>query len=111
KKGKQNDVPVLVGWNKDEVRMPGPVTAAVFREQVQKRFGDLSEEFFKAYPSQTDEDATRSQSDMMTDEIFGIQCYTWAKMQTRTGKSNVFVYNFNRPLPAYTPETQFGASH
>jgi len=111
KKGRQNDVSILVGWNKDEVSLPQPVKAEVFREQIQKRFGDLSGEFFKVYPSQTDKEATQSQSDIMTDEIFGIQCYTWAKMQTRTGKSRVFVYNFNRPLPAYTPETQFGAFH
>ena len=41
--------------------------------------------------------------------IFGQ--HTWAKMQAQTGKSKVFVYNFNRELPAFTPETQFGASH
>jgi para-nitrobenzyl esterase len=37
--------------------------------------------------------------------------YTWAKMQTKSGHTGAWVYNFNRELPAYTPETAFGAFH
>ena len=110
-KGKQNNVPVLMGWNEDDlVGNSKPTTPAAFKEQIQKRFGDSSVDFLKAYAATTDREATQSQSAMMRDEFFGIQMYAWAKAQTKVG-SKAFVYNFNRKLPAYSPETDFGAFH
>jgi len=109
--GKQNDVPVLIGWNRDDRMLARPRSAAKFREQIERRFGDLADDFFAVYPSATEEEAARSQFDMSRDEAFGIQVYTWAKMQTKSGESGAWVYNFNRELPAYTPETAFGAFH
>lgn len=110
-KGKQNDIPTIVGWNEDDRIGGPPAKAEVFREQMKKRFGDTSSDFFKAYPAETEKQATQSQMALGRDETFGIQDYTWAKMQTQTGKSKAFVYNFNRKLPAYSPESQFGAFH
>ncbi len=110
-KGKQNDIPTIVGWNEDD-RIGGPAAKAeVFKEQMTKRFGGSVADFLKVYPAETDEQAAKSQIALGRDETFGIQDYIWAKMQTQTGKSKAFVYNFNRKLPAYTPETEFGAFH
>jgi para-nitrobenzyl esterase len=78
---------------------------------IRGRFGDQSDNFFAVYPCGTEEEAKRSQLDMSRDETFGIQMYTWARMQTETGNSKAWVYNFNRDLPAHTPETAFGAFH
>ncbi|SFC85069.1 carboxylesterase/lipase family protein [Spirosoma endophyticum] len=111
KKGKQNDVSLIVGWNEDDKTMGQPAKADAFREQVKKRFGDKADALLAIYPADTDEQAAQSQGNINRDESFGIQDYTWAKMQTKTGKSPVFVYNFNRKLPANTPESQFGAFH
>ncbi|WP_460953381.1 carboxylesterase/lipase family protein [Spirosoma litoris] len=110
-KGHQNDVPLIVGWNADDRVSGPPAKAEVFREQVKKRFGDKADDFLKVYPAQTDSEAATSQIASSRDESFGIQDYTWAKMQTKAGKSPVYVYNFNRKLPAATPESQFGAFH
>jgi para-nitrobenzyl esterase len=110
-KGKQNDVPVIIGWNRDDRLQPSAIPAEAFREQIQKRFGEHADDFFAVYPAGTEKESTRSQFDMSRDQTFGVQIYTWAKMQTRTGKSGVWVYNFNRKLPAYTPETAYGAFH
>jgi para-nitrobenzyl esterase len=109
--GSHHDVPVLLGWNKDDRVMGGAQAADRFKAQVQRRFGDLAEDCLAVYPAGTDEEATRSQFDMSRDETFGIQAYTWAKVQSAAGKSPVFLYNFNRELPAHSPETQFGAFH
>ena len=111
KKGKQNDVSLIVGWNEDDKTMGQPAKADTFREQVKKRFGEKADALLAIYPAGTDEQAAQSQGNINRDESFGIQDYTWAKMQTKTGKSPVFVYNFNRKLPANTPESQFGAFH
>ena len=109
--GRQNDVPVIVGWNRDDKVMFRAAPAEEFREQIESRFGDLSDEFFAAYPASTEEEAAQSQFDLGRDEVFGTQMYTWAKVQTKVSKSPVYIYNFNRAVPASTPETQFGAFH
>lgn len=110
-KGRQNDVPVIVGWNEDDIVMMPPVNAEAFRERIRQQFGDRSAAFFEVYPAATEEEARQSQLAMGRDGTFGIQVYAWAKMQSKTGRSKAFVYNFNRDLPAHSPETQFGAFH
>jgi len=109
--GRQNDVPVIVGWNKDDKVMFQAAPMDQFKEQMEQRFGELADDFFAAYPVSTEQEAAQSQFDMGRDEVFGTQMYTWAKVQTKVSKSPVFMYNFNRALPASTPETQFGAFH
>ncbi|MES2518603.1 MAG: carboxylesterase family protein [Bacteroidota bacterium] len=109
--GKQNDIPTIVGWNEDDRVSGPPVKVEIFKEQMEKRFGDNTADFFKAYPAETEQQSVQSQMALGRDESFGVQDYTWAKMQVKTGKSRVFIYNFNRKLPAHTPETQFGAFH
>ncbi|GAB3930433.1 carboxylesterase/lipase family protein [Larkinella terrae] len=110
-KSRQNDVSLLLGWNGDDKVMGAPVKAEVFREQIRKRFGNQADAYFSVYPAQTEEESAQSQGNSNRDESFGIQDYTWAKMQTKTGKSPVFLYNFTRKVPAHTPQTQFGAFH
>ncbi|WP_158552451.1 carboxylesterase family protein [Spirosoma telluris] len=109
--GQQNDVPLIVGWNADDRVSGPPAKAEVFREQVKKRFGAKADDYLNVYPARTEDEAAQSQKASSRDESFGIQDYTWAKMQNKTGKSPVYVYNFNRKLPAATPESQFGAFH
>lgn len=110
--GKQQDVPILVGWNADDVTSaPKPTTVAALRKQIQEQFGASTAAFFRAYPAQTDEEATQMQTALNRDLSFAIHDYTWAKKQVQTGHAKAFVYNFNRAVPANTPETQFGAFH
>jgi para-nitrobenzyl esterase len=109
--GKQNDVPILIGWNHDDRMLARPRAADVFREQIRKSFGDQAADFFAVYPTGTEEEAARSQFDMSRDQTFGVQLYTWAKMQTEYSRSGAWVYNFNRSLPAYSEESNFGAFH
>ncbi|RRB04984.1 carboxylesterase family protein [Larkinella rosea] len=108
---RQNDVPLLLGWNGDDKVMGAPAKAEVFREQIKKRFGALADAYFRVYPARTEEESAQSQGNSNRDESFGIQDYTWAKRQSQTGKSPVFLYNFNRKVPAHNPQTQFGAFH
>ena len=51
--GKQIDVPVLTGSNRDESFGGNPKSAADFVEQARKRFGDLADAFLKLYPAST----------------------------------------------------------
>lgn len=111
KQGRQTDVPLLLGWNKEDIVFMKSGNAQEFKSEVQQQFGDLAPLFLKEYPSDSDERALLSQRQMGRDQIFGIQMFTWANMQSAKEKSQTYVYNFNRQLPAYDSKTQFGAFH
>jgi para-nitrobenzyl esterase len=101
-KGKQSDVPLLIGSNSDEGSMltrNNQATLASFREYVQRRYGPDTEAFLKVYPFHSDAEAQAVQSASMRDGTFGWEMRTWARMQTKTGKSKVFLYYFSRVPP------------
>jgi len=45
------------------------------------------------------------------DLLFGIQNYTWANTQSEKGKSKIYIYNFNRKVPATGDFVKYGAFH
>ncbi len=97
--GKQNDVPLLLGSNKDEATFfQGPTTAAMFTQQSKMRYGDLADMFFKLYPAASDEEATRSSFAAFRDQL-GFVMRNWAASQVKTGKSKAYVYYFTHEPP------------
>jgi para-nitrobenzyl esterase len=109
--GKQNDVPLILGWNFDDNVGGQPKKATEYQEEVRSRFGALAGKVLEAYPGNTDEEAAASQRAMGRDETFGIQDYNWGKLQVSKGRSKVFLYNFNRKIPFTDPAMDFGAFH
>lgn len=110
--GRQNDVPLLTGWNADDGVSFGPAPKAdAFHAQAQRNYGDLSGDFLKVYPAATDDEAAKSQHALNRDQMFASQGRTWARLQTRTGKSKVFVYFFDRTAPGTDAQTKYGAFH
>ena len=110
-KNEQNDVPLLLGWNEDDKIIGKPATAKDYVEMIKKQFGKNADAVLAVYPGNTDEEAAKSQGDLSRDQTFAIQGFAWANIQSTNGKSPVYVYNFNRKLPASSPETNFGAFH
>jgi para-nitrobenzyl esterase len=109
---RQNDVPILLGWNADDVVMvPPPSSPEAHRTLMQTRYGKLSDEALSAYPANTPDQVKAAQLAMGRDETFGTQVYAWAKIQASKGKSPVYLYNFNRKLPFTKAEDDFGAFH
>ena len=113
--GKQNDVPTLTGWNVDEGTAfsiySKTLTAEAFKKQIHKIYGDEAAKVLKYYPAKTDAEAAQSQYALTRDYLFATQNYTWANLQSKTGNSKVFLYTFDRKLPARGPYKFFGAFH
>jgi para-nitrobenzyl esterase len=109
--GKQNDVALLMGWNQEDIVSGPPVSAVNFVTQINKRFGSNMLAVLAAYPATDDKVAAKSQKELSRDETFALQQYVWANIQLHNGKSPVYIYNFNRQLPGYTPATEYGAFH
>ncbi|HSZ34341.1 MAG TPA: carboxylesterase family protein [Puia sp.] len=111
-KGHQNDVPVLLGWNGDDVVISTKrPSSAEFITQTQNTYGSNAAKLLQFYPATNDSIAAKSAGDLNRDMTFGVQGYAWANIQYKTGKAKVYVYNFNRKVPAYNSESSFGAFH
>ena len=110
-KGKQNDVPVLIGSNADEGTMFTPATANLKTlQEAAQRYGPAADAFLKLYPAATDAEAWRAQANALRDQVFGWEMRTWARMQTKTGKSKVYLYFFSR-VPPGPVSARMGAYH
>jgi para-nitrobenzyl esterase len=108
--GKQSKVPLLAGWNKDEVRMQVLLakvkpTAASFREQLRGQFNDQADAALKLYPASTDEEALQSAGDLASDNFIVFSTWQWIEMQARTGEP-VYRFEFDRTVPI--PDAQKG---
>lgn len=110
--GKQNDVTTIVGWNKNDFMfLPEPVEVEAYRAEIKQEYGLLADDFFAAYPFSTAAEAGLVKAQVIRDKFFGVQGYQWAELQTATGDEPVYVYNFNRQIPASSAATDFGAFH
>jgi para-nitrobenzyl esterase len=115
--GRQIDVPVLVGSNRDESFGGNPKSAAEFVEQARKRFGDLADAYLKLYPASSDEEARESAFYSGRDEMAFVM-RNWARLAEKPGKSKAFVYFFTQQPPrlanargAFAPGPHGSATH
>ena len=108
---KQNDVPLLTGWNEDDAFVGKLKNATDYKAEISKQYGARSNTFLKLYPAGTDAEAATSQIRINRDELFGTQNYTWANAQSEKGKAKVYVYRFTRRLPATADFVKYRAFH
>jgi len=114
--GKQNDVPLLAGWNHDEgsfdvVLSPEKPTAASMKATAQKEFGDKAAEFLQLYPTD-DEHVLRSATDFAGDKFIAWGTWAWIEAQSKAGKQPIYRYRFDRaPQLSDTKAPRMGAYH
>ena len=102
--GKQAQVPLLAGWNADEVRA-GIVlgkqkpTAQTFTEETRKRFGDQADAMLKAYPASNDAEALESAAALASDSFIGYSTWKWLEMHAKTTDAPVYRFSFDRKIP------------
>lgn len=115
--GEQAHVPLLAGWNSDEMRSavifahPQP-TAESFKKMAEKEFGANAPEFLKLYPANTDAEAVRSAGDFASDNFIVYSTWRWLEAQVDTGNAPVYRYRFDlgNPGDKYHPAS-IGAFH
>jgi para-nitrobenzyl esterase len=112
--GRYNDVPVLAGSNADEGALFVPrIAADAYQAQIKGGYGAYADKLLAAYPGTTDAEALRSDRDVFRDGAFAWGTWTWARLQSKTGRSKAFVYYFNHrpPYPDVPATRDWGASH
>ncbi|HWF06191.1 MAG TPA: carboxylesterase/lipase family protein [Candidatus Angelobacter sp.] len=101
--GKQNDVPIIVGYNSDEGTTLAPqganLKAMMFTMGVNQRYGAQAEQMLKIYPAGSDEQAVTSFYSAYRDQAFGWEMRTWARMATKTGHQPAYMYYFSHRPP------------
>lgn len=113
-KGKQNDVPVIVGSNANEMTSlttPAivPKTLAEYRKRIETQYGEMTKEFDAVYPVKSEADIADAFLGAMRDTTFTLNMRTWARM-TATGRSKAYLYFFTRVPP--NPNSKYlGAYH
>jgi len=107
--GKYHDVPLLIGTNSNEGgAFSRPITPEQYQAGIRQRFGSHADTILKLYPGATPEQARIANGDIMRDSTFAWPTWAWARLQTQTGKSGVYLYYFDQPLPG---SGIAGASH
>ncbi len=112
--GKYNDVPVLIGSNSDEGTLfVQTAKAGTYKTGIRAGYGEYADKMLAVYPGETDEQALSSSRNLMRDTLFAWPTWSWARLQTKTGKSKVFVYYFSYvpPAPANPMFKSQGATH
>jgi para-nitrobenzyl esterase len=109
--GKQNDVEVITGWNDDDAFVGSLKNAEDYKKEIKEKYGNDAETFLKYYPARSDAEAAASQVKINRDLLVGIQNYAWANTQSEKGKAKIYVYNFNRKVPATADFVKYGAFH
>lgn len=129
--GKQNDVPMIAGWNHDEggsgkaettiTPTGGSSTAAAvdapsdlkrLQALADKDFGAHAQEFLAAFPATTDEEALTRIQQYNTDRFIAYGTWNWLESQTATGKATAYRYRFDLvPPPDPARPGRFGVFH
>ncbi len=100
----QADVPVLIGYTRDESFRPlGPVQSRADLKAALTPFGGNAAAIMSAYDSG---DAARDAADIARDATVGRQTAGWAEHQQRFGRSPAYAYLFTRRQP-YAPSITF----
>jgi len=122
--GKQNSVPLLVGWNSTETDYMAllprrtEVTVDNYKKALQTAYGDHADEVFKVYPATTPDEVKTVATDLASDRMIAYGTWLWASMHAATGHKPVYHYIFDHPRPQAVadagkplPTTKQGAKH
>lgn len=101
--GKQNDVPMIVGFNRDEATMftmgaTLPKTTEEYADAIRQEIGELAEQILEAYPAADNRGIRKAINDLLGDFIFGAPArYVARGMQNVSAP--VYVYHFAHVPP------------
>ncbi len=128
--GKQNDVPLLAGWNHDEggdgkptkITPTGSTSAAPatptpddlqrLKDTAAKDFPGHASQFLEAFPATTDAEALTRIAQYATDRFIAYGTWAWLEAQTATGKAPAYRYRFDLvPPPDPARPTRYGVFH
>lgn len=97
--GEQNDVPLLIGFTRDESgnELRTARTIDEFNTAAKKYFGDKVDQFLKLYPVRADADVPGVGAAAVRDGGMATSIRSWALGQVTYGKAPAYVYMYSHP--------------
>lgn len=107
--GEQAKVPLLVGWNNEEMNYRALLgaekpTKENFEKAVRKLYGNKATEVLQLYSAATDEEVEQVATDLAGDRFISFSTWKWADVHSKTTGKPVYRYLYERPRPAMRPE-------
>jgi len=110
KAGEQAHVPLLVGWNSEEMNAKAIMGNQAFTKEnyekvVKQLYGEHATEILAAYAVTNDAEVEEVATSLAGDRFIGFSTWRWSDLQEKTGGGKpVYRYLFARPRPAMVPE-------
>ena len=106
--GRQAHVPLLVGWNSEEMNWRALLgreepTPENYEKAVRKLYGARADEVLKLYPASTQEEVIQSATDLASDRFIGYSTWKWFDLHSKTGGQPVYRYFYTRARPPMNP--------
>jgi para-nitrobenzyl esterase len=105
--GKQAHVPLLAGWNSEEMNgralgigEPNPQN---YEKAVKRLYGADADAVLKEYAAGNNEEALQSATDLAGDRFIAFSTWKWLELSGKTGGKPVYRYFYSRPRPPMTP--------
>lgn len=107
--GEQARVPLLVGWNSQEMDYRALLegaspTIANYTKAVQKLYGEHAAEALKVYNAAADADVEQAATDLAGDRFIGFSTWKWSNLHSKGSGKPVYRYLYARPRPQMRPE-------
>jgi para-nitrobenzyl esterase len=107
--GDQAHVPLLVGWNSEEMNHRMVLgrekpTRENYEKAVQKLYNDRAGEVLKEYAAANDDEVEHVATDLSGDRFIGYSTWKWSDLHGKTAGKPVYRYLYARPRPAMRPE-------
>ncbi|HEY6554336.1 MAG TPA: carboxylesterase family protein, partial [Vicinamibacteria bacterium] len=107
--GEQAQVPLLAGWNSEEmngraVLGPGEPTPEAYLKALQNLYGERAGEVLKHYPGTSADEVLQSATDLAGDRFIAFGTWRWLDLHAKTGGKPTYRYYYARPRPPMTPE-------
>lgn len=105
KAGEQAQVPLLVGWNSEEMNARAIMGNQAFTKDnyekvVKQLYGENAPAILNVYQVHHDSEVEAVATDLAGDRFIGFSTWRWADLQAKTGGSQVYRYFYTRPRPA-----------
>ena len=107
--GKQAHVPLLAGWNSEEMNARAVLgsdapTPENLEKAVGRLYGANAAAVLKEYAAGNSEEALQSATDLAGARFIAYSTWKWIEMSGKTGGKPVYRYYYSRPRPPMTPE-------
>jgi para-nitrobenzyl esterase len=107
--GEQARVPLLVGWNSEEMNYRAVLgrdepTLENFENALKRLYPDNWEQALKVYKPANAADVIPVATDLAGDRFIAFSTWKWADLQSNTGGKPVYRYYYAHPRPPMRPE-------